>query len=496
MMKNLNKQINYNALGYIILLLTLVCSACKKDKEWPEMVIPTKVSFNATTYNIPKDATSFPVQLKLARPLEKDGKVTIQVQSSGTTALNTEYSINPQLSGDKFTLDLPKGATTASFNITSGKNFDDNKTVSLKIVSASGGAVLGESVLATSLTLRGRNWIEPSLVASLAALPTFGNTTTSTETPSQSYTITGANLSGNVTITASDYFKISTNNTSFSSSLSVDANNKTATIYVKFAPSSKQNKDLSGTITHSIAGLQNITVNVSGTEIGNVAPVAEVPLMNENFSYGNAEDFLARVTNTWTAYSAAGSIPVYYVPQGLSFAGYVNSGIGGALTFQHGDFSREDVMSAFTPQTSGTVYTAMMINLKTAGAGDFYCALRDGAGAFFNRLYAKDDGKGNLILGMGKNSTAVYGAANYKYNTSYLLVIKHDFATKISSMYILDGTIPATEPSTATVASAATGTSPTSLNDIIIRQADGELSGTVDGIRIATTWKGVLGLTN
>jgi hypothetical protein len=494
-MKKLIRPIDYAILSGIS-LLAMLFYACNKDKVWPEMVIPTKVSFNAASYIVPKEAAAFPIELKLARPLEKDGKVTLQIQASGTTASASEYSINWPLSGDKFTIDLPKGATTASFTIISAKNFDDNKTVALKIVGATGGAVLGESVLATSLTLRGRNWVEPSLVTSLAVLPTFGNTTTNTETPSQSYTITGANLSGNVTITASDYFKVSTNNTAFSSSVAVDANNKTATIYVKFAPSSKQNKDLTGTITHSISGLANVTVNVSGTEVGNTAPVAEVPLMNENFSYGNSEDFLARITNSWIAYSAAGSIPIYYVPQGLSFAGYVNSGIGGALTFQHGDFSREDVMSAFTPQTSGTVYTAMMINLKTAGAGDFYCALRDGAGAFFNRLYAKDDGKGNLILGMGKNSTAVYGTANYKYNTNYLLVIKHDFATKISSMYILDSTIPATEPSSATVASVATGTSPTSLNDIIIRQADGELSGTIDGIRIATTWKGVLGLTN
>lgn len=479
------KRNRFKTLALCVSMAMLLLSSCKKEKVWPEIVIPTRVSFEAASYIVPKDAGSFPIALKLARPLEKDGKITIQILSEGTTALASEYTINPQPVDDKFTIDLPKGTTTASFNITSAKNFDDNRTIALKIISGAGGAVLNETVLATTLTLRGNNWIERTLTASLATLPTFGEVTTATESPAQQYTLTGANLTGNVTVTASANYKVSADNATFASTISVDANDKTATVYVKFVPNSKINQPIAGTITHTASGVQNVVVTVSGTETGNV------PLLNENFAYGTTEDFLVRIAPNWVAYSAAGSIPVQYVPQGLSFAGYVNSGIGGAITFQHGDFSREDVSSAFAAQTSGTVYTAMMVNLKTAGDGDFYCALREGT-TFFNRLYAKDDGKGNLILGMGKNSTAVYSTNLYKYNTTYLLITKYDFATKISTMYVIDGAIPATEPTTGTVASAATGASPATLNDIIIRQADGELSGTIDGIRMATTWKGVL----
>lgn len=520
MMMKLSKYMDTRNLKFGAGKMAVLCLAwamlwlpsCKKEKERPEIVIPTRVSFGATSYVVPKDANSFPIALKLSRPMEKDGKITIQILPDGTTAADSEYTINPQpvsaivslsaadtlrvpIPKKLFTIDLPKGATTASFTITSAKNFDDNKTIALKIVSGAGGAVLNESGLSTSLTLRGNNWIERTLTASLATLPSFGEVVTGTESPAQLYTLTGANLSGNVSVTASANYKVSTDNTTFSSSVNIaanDVNTNPVTVYVKFVPNSKINQPIAGTITHMVSSVPNVVVAVSGTEKGNVP---EVPLMNENFSYGTAEDFLARITTNWVAYSAAGSIPVQYVPQGLSFTGYVNSGIDGALTFQSGDFSREDIASAFAAQNSGTVYTALMVNLKTAGTGDFYCALRDGT-TFFNRLYAKDDGKGNLNLGMGKNSTAIYSTNSYKYNTTYLLVTKYDFATKIATMYVFDGAIPTTEPVVSTVASAATGTSPTAFNDIIIRQADGELSGTMDGIRIATTWRGVLGLTN
>lgn len=489
--KNMNNPKFLKLVFFTLSLLSVTFFSCEKEKKYPEIVIPTRVSFDADSYIIEKDNNdAFVIPLKLARPLEKDGTITLQLITENTTALETEYKVNHALVNNKLTVSLPKGTAMASFSITSLHNFDDNKVLSFKIVSGTGGAVVGDAKLTTTISLRGNTWVTPSLTTSVTTPLDFGSVNVDAQSTAQSYTLTGVNLSGQVSIKASDNFQVSLNNTTYTSSVNVDANNKAVTVYVKFAPVSGKNQPLSGKITHSLTGLNDIVFDVTGEETGNIANVA---LLVENFEYGATEDFLLRTNTNWTAYSAEGSIPITYVPQGLNFANYVGSGIGGAATMMNGGFSREDISRTFTSQTSGTVYTALMVSFSAAAEGEFFFANRDAAGGFFNRFYVKDGGSGNLILGVGKNSTAVYSTTNFKYNTTYLVVIKHDFSTKISSMYVINGTIPDVEPTIAAAQSVATGTSPTSLNDVVIRQAETALTATIDGIRVATTWKGVLG---
>lgn len=481
--------------GLIYLALCLLFfSSCSKEEEIPEMIIPSRISFASSTYVIEKDfAGATTITLNLARPLEKAGSITIQQVTGTSTALETEYKLSPAFSAGKLTIDLPQGATTASFTVTSLHNFDDNKTVTFKLVSGRGGAVLNDTQLNTTVTMRGNTWINPAIVPSVTTLADFGSVNVNTKSAAKSYSLEGLNLTGDVTITASANFEVSKDNSTFAPSVTLNVNNKTVSVYVKFAPVTGENKAITGTITHSLAGLPNVLVSVSGTESGNLPP--EVPLLNENFEYGAATEFLTRLVNPkWEAYSAEGAIPVTYVSAGLSFTGYPGSGVGGAATFEHGDFSREDVFSTFASKNSGVLYTSVLVNLSKAGDGDFFFANRDAGGAFSNRLYAKDDGTGKLMFGIGKNATVVYPANTYKYNTTYLIVTKYDFTAKVSSMFIIDAAIPAVEPGTATAASLATGTSPSNLGDVVIRQSDGIMAGTIDGIRVATTWKGVLGL--
>lgn len=488
----MKKKIKNAILGLFSLSFLLSCS---KEKVYQEMIIPTRVSFSSSTFIIEKDRTGgMPVTLKLARPLEKAGTITIQLVAESSTAEASAFTVEPVLAGGKLTLSLDKGASAASFAVTSLHNFDDNKTLTFKIIGGTGGAVVGDSNLSTTVTMRGNTWVNPAINTSLSAIADFGNVNAGTESASKTYTLSGLNLSGPVTVTASENFKVSVNNTTFSSSVSLAVSGKSALVYVKFTPNTAKNQAITGTITHSLTGLENVVVTVSGTEAGNVPYVPEVPLLNENFEYGAASDFLLRVSNKWTAYSAEGAIPVTYLPAGLSFSKYAGSGIGGSITIDHGSFSREDVTMPFAAKTAGIIYTSLMVNLSKAGDGDFFYAQRDAAGGFFNRLFAKDDGSGNLNLGVGKSTAAVYASNSYKYNTTYLVVIKYDFSTKISSMYVVDANPPDAEPAAPAAASLATGTSPANLADIAIRQSDGVLSANLDGIRVATTWKGVLGL--
>lgn len=482
--------------GHIILLLLFLCSAllgsCEKEREYPEIVIPTRVSFEENSYIIDKDDTQgLIISLKLARPLEKDGTIILQLLDENTTATASEFTVSPVLTDGQLAIELSKGTSTASFTVKSLHNFDGNKTVAFKLAKGTGGAVLDERDLETEITLRGNDWVEPLIQASVDDLGDFGNIDVGTTSAAKSFTLSGFNLDGPVTIQASANFQVSLDDNSYSEATNADINDETIDVYVKFTPNSTTNQTIIGSITISLSGMPDVVVSVAGTEQGNVP---DVPLLVENFDYGASTDFLLRITTNWAAYSAEGSIPVTYIPEGLSFTNYVGSGIGGAATMMNGSFSREDINRLFTaPQTSGTVYTSLLVNFSAAGTGEFFFANRDGAGGFFNRFYAKDGGDGNLVLGVGKNTAAVYATTNYKYNTTYLVVIKHDFSTQISSMYVIDGAIPDTEPTAAAAQSAATGTSPTSLNDVVIRQAETALSATIDGIRVATTWKGVLG---
>lgn len=478
----------------LLFCLSLLLS-CSKAKVYPELIIPARVSFSSNTFIIEKDRSgALFVTLKLARPLEKAGTITIQLLAEGSTAETTAYQIEPVFTGGKLTLNLDQGASTASFAVTSLHNFDDNKTIAFKILSGTGGAVADDTNLSTTVIMRGNTWVNPAMNTSLTVIPDFGNVNAGTESASKTYTLSGFNLSGPVTITASENFKVSVNNTTFSSSVSLAVSDKTVPVYVKFTPGTAKDQPITGTITHSLTGLENVIVAVSGTEAGNVPYVPEVPLLNENFEYGAASDFLLRISNKWTAYSAEGAIPVTYIPAGLSFPKYAGSGIGGSVTMENGSSAREDITTPFAAKTAGVIYTSLMVNLSKAGDGDFFYAQRDAAGGFFNRLFAKDDGNGNLNLGVGKNSAAVYASNSYKYNTTYLVVIKYDFTAKISSMYVIAANLPDTEPAAPAAVSLATGTSPANLADIAIRQSDGVLSATLDGIRVGTTWKGVLGL--
>jgi len=72
-------------------------------------------------------------------------------------------------------------------------------------------------------------------------------------------------------------------------------------------------------------------------------------------------------------------------------------------------------------------------------------------------------------------------------NEVFLIVLKHDFETGISSLYI-NPTINGTEPSTPVVTDNA-GTARTSLNNLLLRNSGNNRAiFTISGVRVASTW--------
>jgi subtilisin family serine protease len=106
----------------------------------------------------------------------------------------------------------------------------------------------------------------------------FGSITTSS-TNTQSYTLTGSNLTANVTIAAPSGFQVSTSSSSgFANSISVAPSSGSVNrlIYVRFAPTVAQS--YSGNINHSSTGATSVAVQVSGT---GTAPLNNITLTGQ-----------------------------------------------------------------------------------------------------------------------------------------------------------------------------------------------------------------------
>jgi hypothetical protein len=110
-----------------------------------------------------------------------------------------------------------------------------------------------------------------SMTLSATSLTDFGQVAAGTASASFSYTVSGSKMGGNINITASAGFQVSTNNSTFTSVVSLvpnatDSSVASTTIYVRFVPTSGKGAT-TGTVTHTSAGALTKTINVSGTAL-------------------------------------------------------------------------------------------------------------------------------------------------------------------------------------------------------------------------------------
>jgi len=97
----------------------------------------------------------------------------------------------------------------------------------------------------------------PSISTSVASFPSFGDVNTGNNSASQSFTVTGVNLTDVVAVAASSDFEVSTDDVSFSSGLNLAQTGGTldgepVTLYVRFSP--------------TVAGLNNGTITLTSTD--------------------------------------------------------------------------------------------------------------------------------------------------------------------------------------------------------------------------------------
>ncbi len=137
---------------------------------------------------------------------------------------------------------------------------DGSKTGNITI--ASTGATTTSSY---TVALSGSVASTPTLVPNVASLTQFANTAAAANSASSNFTLSGVNLtSGNVTVTAPTNFAVSTNNSTFSSSVTITPSSGavSSTIYVRYSPTGSGG--YSGNVVIAWSGLTDQNVSVSG----------------------------------------------------------------------------------------------------------------------------------------------------------------------------------------------------------------------------------------
>jgi len=212
-------------------------------------------------------------------------------------------------------------------------------------------------------------------------------------------------------------------------------------------------------------------------------------LLEENFDYP-ANDLIT--AHGWTAHSGSGTQAITVNNGGLTFTGYVGSGIGNAAL---ADNNGEDDNHVFTIQTAGVIYTAFMVNITTTAAGYFFHLGGDPIGTSYRgRIFM--DATNHFGVSVGSN-TGTFSAATYSPGTTYLLVLKYEIVSgtnnDIVSLFVLDSAIPPVEPAIPTIGPLTDAAiSDISPGSVAIRQFNSSQNLIIDGIRTGLSWTDVL----
>ncbi|GAB4285946.1 MAG: hypothetical protein Kow0098_00540 [Ignavibacteriaceae bacterium] len=201
----------------------------------------------------------------------------------------------------------------------------------------------------------------------------------------------------------------------------------------------------------------------------------------------------------WTAHSAAGTNPQFVNDLGLSFPGYLSSGIGLSAGLAN---TSEDTHRLFPSTSTGTVYAAFMVSVQNAPNGYFihYAPNPHNTFDFRGRVWI-NGGASNFSFGYSFGSSdTTFTPFTYNYSTTYCLVSKYEVVAgtmnDIVSLYIFDpsGSFPPTEPANPTIGPITNLTTQADIDpgSINLRQYNSSQNIFVDGIRIGTTWSQII----
>ncbi|NDE85869.1 MAG: hypothetical protein EB056_07620, partial [Verrucomicrobia bacterium] len=166
--------------------------------------------------------------------------------TSPTVQFNGVAAVASVSGGTTITATVPVGAGTGPITVT-GTGGTDTSAADFTVASGT----------------------EPALSLSTGALTTLASIDGSTGT-SQSYTVSGSNLTGNITVTAPSNFEVSLNNSSFAGTQTIipGSGGVSQTVYIRIKSTAPLGS-VSGTVTHSGGGATTQNLSVSGTVVSN-----------------------------------------------------------------------------------------------------------------------------------------------------------------------------------------------------------------------------------
>jgi len=222
-------------------------------------------------------------------------------------------------------------------------------------------------------------------------------------------------------------------------------------------------------------------------------------LVNENFDYAVATPMVG--TGGWAIVGTSVVNPLTVTGASITYPGYPTSGIGQELTVAN---NGQDITKPFTAQFTGDIYYSVLVNLSTALTGDYFIHLGEtgSTSIFFARIYVKldvDKIAFGILNATGGTYSPTYTASTYDLNTTYLLVVKVNAVTAVSSIIV--NPVLGTEPTTGWTENTTGGTTVPSVTlgvgEINIRQGSSTSAPTLklDGIRVATSWSALFTLT-
>ena len=335
---------------------------------------------------------TYSIQLKVNASKPAVIVSTTSLPDFGSVAINTTSSAQSfTVSGSNLTANISLSAP-AGFEISksSGSGYGtllsltqtggtvSSTTIYVRFSPTSVGAKSGEiSVSSTGSTTkkvavsgRGTTVIEPSITVSANSLSDFGSVVINTTSTAQTFTVSGSNLTANISLSAPAGFEISKSSGSgYGTSLSLTQTGGTVsstTIYVRFRPTSAGAK--SGEISVSSTGATTKKVVVSGT--GTTVIVSTITVSaNSLLDFGSVA---VNTTSTAQSFTVLGSNLTANIslsaPAGFEISKSSGSGYGTllSLTQNGGNVSITTIYVRFRPTSAGA--TSGEISVSSTGA--------------------------------------------------------------------------------------------------------------------------------
>lgn len=312
-------------------------------------------------------------------------------------------------------------------------------------------------------------------------------------TPSapQTYTLYGEFLTNNIDVSAPGGFELSTDGSTYSGLLSL-APSFNGLVYVRLTGA--EDGSFSGNIAHVCSPATQVDLAVTGEVY---PPAVPTLFMEENFDYTVGTTV---VSNGWSAHNGVGIASPLIDATNLTYTNYPPNNGGSARTT---GVTGEDISKGFPEQISGNVYCGFLLNItslpNTTQDYSFHlgdAAVPSGGTSFRGRLYVQRDAENNIRFGISKYSTSTaviqFTPYSYAYNTTYMMVMKYKIVpgTANDEVYLwINPTDTVNEPAhTLFIGTGDSGSDPSNIGSVAIRQSDNTPAAYYDGIRIANDW--------